>query len=413
MAKKQPTRGESLAKAIISEYKPKTVEDMQNALKDVFGPMFEAMLNGEMENHLGYEVNERGEKETANRRNGYTHKTLKTSAGEVPVHVPRDRDGSFEPQVVQKRQKDVSSIEGKVLAMYARGMSQRDIASTIDEIYGFKLSAGQISNITDCILDELTEWQNRPLKAFYPFVFVDCIYVSMRTDQGVSDQAVYVILGYDLNGEKDVLGLWMGDTESKHRWMQVFDEIKSRGVQDIGFISMDGVSGLEDGAKSIFKNVVVQRCIVHLIRNSLKYVPSKDYKAFTAQLNKIYGAVNLKAAQAEFERFCDAWSKYPGAIRVWKDNFRHVEQLFNYGSDVRRVMYTTNAIESVNSSFRKVTKKGSFSSETAVFKVFYLRLKELYQKWRGHSIRNWAMVMNQLVIDERVGAMVQKYQASI
>ena len=410
MAKKQPTRGESLAKAIISEYKPKTVEDMQNALKDVFGPMFEAMLNGEMENHLGYEANERGEKETANRRNGYTHKTLKTSAGEVPVHVPRDRDGSFEPQVVQKRQKDVSSIEGKVLAMYARGMSQRDIASTIDEIYGFKLSAGQISNITDCILDELTEWQNRPLKAFYPFVFVDCIYVSMRTDQGVSDQAVYVILGYDLNGEKDVLGLWMGDTESKHRWMQVFDEIKSRGVQDIGFISMDGVSGLEDGAKSIFKNVVVQRCIVHLIRNSLKYVPSKDYKAFTAQLNKIYGAVNLKAAQAEFERFCDAWSKYPGAIRVWKDNFRHVEQLFNYGSDVRRVMYTTNAIESVNSSFRKVTKKGSFSSETAVFKVFYLRLKELYQKWRGHSIRNWAMVMNQLVIDERVGAMVQKYR---
>ena len=413
MSKKQPTRGESLAKAIISEYKPKTVEDMQNALKDVFGPMFEAMLNGEMENHLGYEANERGEKETANRRNGYTQKTLKTSAGEVPVHVPRDRDGSFEPQVVQKRQKDVSSIEGKVLAMYARGMSQRDISSTIDDIYGFKLSAGQISNITDCVLDELTEWQNRPLKAFYPFVFVDCIYVSMRTEQGVSDQAVYVILGYDLKGEKDVLGLWMGDTESKHRWMQVFDEIKSRGVQDIGFISMDGVSGLEDGAKSIFKNVVVQRCIVHLIRNSLKYVPSKDYKAFTAQLKKIYGAVNLKAAQAEFERFCDTWSKYPGAIRVWKDNFRHVEQLFNYGSDVRRVMYTTNAIESVNSSFRKVTKKGSSSSETAVFKVFYMRIKELYQKWQGHSIRNWAMVMNQLVIDERVGAMVQKYQASV
>ena len=413
MAKKQPTRGESLAKAIISEYKPKTVEDMQNALKDVFGPMFEAMLNGEMENHLGYEANERGEKETANRRNGYTHKTLKTSAGEVPVHVPRDRDGSFEPQVVQKRQKDVSSIEGKVLAMYARGMSQRDIASTIDEIYGFKLSAGQISNITDCILDELTEWQNRPLKAFYPFVFVDCIYVSMRTDQGVSDQAVYVILGYDLNGGKDVLGLWMGDTESKHRWMQIFDEIKSRGVQDIGFISMDGVSGLEDGAKAIFKNVVVQRCMVHLIRNSLKYVPSKDYKAFTSQLKKIYGAINLKGAQAEFERFCDVWAKYPGAIRVWKDNFRHVEQLFNYGSDVRRVMYTTNAIESVNSSFRKVTKQGAFSNETAIFKVFYLRIKELYQKWRGHSIRNWAMVMNQLVIDERIGTMVRKYQVSI
>ena len=413
MSKKQPTRGESLAKAIISEYKPRSVEDMQNALKDVFGPMFEAMLNGEMENHLGYDNNARGKKETANRRNGYTHKTLKTSAGEVPIDVPRDRDGSFEPQIVQKRQTDVSSIEGKVLAMYARGMSQRDISSTIDDIYGFKLSAGQISNITDCVLDELNEWQNRPLKAFYPFIFVDCIYVSMRTEQGVSDQAVYVILGYDLNGGKDVLGLWIGDTESKHRWMQVFDEIKSRGVQDIGFISMDGVSGLEDGAKAIFKNVVVQRCIVHLIRNSLKYVPSKDYKAFTSQLKKIYGAINLKGAQAEFERFCDTWNKYPGAIRVWKDNFRHVEQLFNYGSDVRRVMYTTNAIESVNSSFRKVTKQGAFSSETAIFKVFYLRIKELYQKWRGHSIRNWAMVMNQLVIDERIGTMVQKYQASI
>ena len=410
MASKQRKRGASLAEAIINEYHPKTVEDMQSALKDVFGPLFEAMLNGEMENHLGYSSNDRGNKETTNRRNGYAHKTLKTSIGEVPIDVPRDRDGSFEPQVVPKRQTDVSSIEGKVLSMYARGMSQRDISETIDDIYGFKLSPEQISNITDAVLSELEEWQNRPLKAFYPFVFVDCIYVSMRTDHGVSDQAVYVMLGYDLKGEKDVLGLWMGETESKHRWMQIFDEVKARGVQDIGFISMDGVSGLEDGAKAVFKNVVVQRCIVHLIRNSLKYVPSKDYKAFTGQLKKIYGAVSLKAAQTEFERFCEAWSKYPGAVRVWKDNFRHVEQLFNYGSEVRRVMYTTNAIESVNSSFRKVTKKGSFSSETSVFKVFYLRIKELYKKWHGHSIRNWAMVMNQLVIDERIGAMVCKYQ---
>lgn len=413
MATKQRKRGASLAKAIIDEYQPKTVEDMQDALKDIFGPLFEAMLNGEMENHLGYSANERGEKETANRRNGHTTKTLRTSVGEVPIEVPRDRDGSFEPQVVPKRQKDVSSIEGKVLAMYSRGMSQRDISATIDDIYGFKLSPEQISNITDSVLDEMNEWQNRPLKSFYPFVFVDCIYVSMRTEQGVADQAVYVILGYDLKGEKDVLGLWMGETESKHRWMQIFDEIKARGVQDIGFISMDGVSGLEDGAKAIFKNAVVQRCIVHLIRNSLKYVPSKDYKAFTGQLKKVYGAVSLKAAQAEFERFCEAWSKYPGAIRVWKDNFRHVEQLFNYGGEVRRVMYTTNAIESVNSSFRKVTKKGSFSSATSVFKVFYLRIKELYKKWQGHSVRNWAMVMNQLVIDDRIGPMVKKYQATM
>lgn len=220
MSKSPPRRGATLAKAIIEEYQPKTVEDMQNALKEIFGPMFEAMLNGEMENHLGYMSNERGEKDTANRRNGYTPKVLKTSAGEVPISVPRDRDGSFTPQIVPKRQTDVSSIEGKVLAMYARGMSQRDISSTIDDIYGFMLSAEQISHITDSVLDELHEWQNRPLKAFYPFVFVDCIYVSMRGDKGVSDQAVYVILGYDLKGKKDVLGLWMGDTEyltrSKH-----------------------------------------------------------------------------------------------------------------------------------------------------------------------------------------------------
>lgn len=267
--------------------------------------------------------------------------------------------------------------------MYARGMSQRDISSTIDDIYGFMLSAEQISHITDSVLDELHEWKNRPIKAFYPFVFVDCIYVSMRGDKGVSDQAVYVILGYDLKGKKDVLGLWMGDTESKHHWMQVFDEIKARGVQDIGFISMDGVSGLEDGAKSIFKNVVVQRCIVHLIRNSLKYVPSKDYKAFTAQLKKIYGAVSLRAAQSEFEKFCETWSKYPGAIRVWKDNFRHVEQLYQYGSDVRRVMYTTNAIESVNASFRKVTKQGGISKRDGCVQGVLLTDQGAVQEMEG------------------------------
>lgn len=201
----------------------------------------------------------------------------------------------------------------------------------------------------------------------------------------------------------------MGDTESKHGWMQIFDELKSRGVQDVGFISMDGVSGLEDGAKAIFKGVVVQRCVVHLIRNSIKYIPSKDYKSFTAQLKKIYGAVNLKTAKEEFEKFQEAWKDYPGAVSVWVRNFRHIEQLFNYGSAVRKVMYTTNAIESVNSSFRKVTKRGSFSNEEAVFKVLYLRTKELYRKWGDRPAANWAMVMNQLLIDDRIGSLIRKY----
>lgn len=309
-------------------------------------------------------------------------KTLKTTMGDVEINAPRDRDGSFDPQFIPKRSKDVSGIEDKVLSMYAKGMSQRDIADTIEDIYGFDISHETISNITDQVIETANEWQNRPLKKFYTFLFVDCLYVNIRKDMETKSCAVYVVLGYDVNGIKDILGIWIGEAEGKHYWMQIFDEIKARGVEDILFISMDGVSGLEEGAKSIFKDVVVQRCIVHLIRNSIKYIPSKDYKAYTAQLKKVYGAASLKAAEAEFERFKQAWNKYPGAVDVWVRNWSHVEQLFNYGSAVRKVMYTTNAIESVNSSFRKVTKKGSFPGEDAVMKALYLRITELYKNGR-------------------------------
>ena len=400
---------EAVAKAIIENYKPETVEDMQLAIKDIFGPMFEAMLNGEMDNHLGYASNDHGYKDTDNRRNGYTDKTLKTSYGDVPIRSPRDREGTFEPQVVPKRTTDVVSIEDKVLSMYARGMSQRDISSTIEDIYGFSLSAEQISNITDRVLDEVHEWLNRPLKPMYAFLFVDCLYVDIRREMETRSCAVYVILGYDLEGKKDILGLWIGEAEGKHYWMQIFDEIKNRGVEDVLFISMDGVSGLEEGAKSIFKDAVVQRCIVHLIRNSIKYVPTKDYKKFTGQLKKIYGAPSLKAAEAEFERFKKDWEHYTGAVEVWVRNWKHVEQLFNYGSAVRKVMYTTNAVESVNSSFRKVTKKGSFSSDDSVFKALYLRIRELYKKWSDRPVSNWAMVRNQLATDDKIQARILKY----
>lgn len=399
----------ALAESIINTYKPKSVADMQDALKDIFGPMFEAMLKGEMDNHLGYSEHEHGQKDTDNRRNGYSSKRLKTSAGEVPVKVPRDRNASFEPQIIPKRKRDVSAIEDKVLAMYARGMSQRDIADTIEDIYGFSMDAEQISTITDCILEEAQQWQSRPLKKFYTFLFVDCMYVTVRKDYETKSYAVYAILGYDINGVKEVLGLWMNETESKHVWMQIFDELKARGVEDVLFISMDGVSGLEEGARAIFKDVVVQRCIVHLIRNSIKYVPSKDYKAFTAHLKKVYGAPSLKASQAEFEKFQQAWSSYPGAVDVWKRNWAHVEQLYNYGSAVRKVMYTTNAIESINSSFRKVTKKGAFPNEAAVMKLLYLRIIELMRKWNGRPISNWAMVRNQLEMNEDIKARMMKY----
>lgn len=408
--KKRDPKKNELAQKILDAYQPESVEDMQEALKDIFGPLFETMLKGEMNHHLGYDSNSKDTKPTDNRRNGYGSKKVKTSYGEIDIDVPRDRDASFEPELIKKRQTDVSSIENKVLAMYARGMSQRDISKTIEDIYGFSISHEMVSDITDSILPELEEWQSRSLNKCYAFVFVDCLYTTIRNQYETKEYAVYTILGYTLEGRKEILGLWLNETESKNRWMQIFDEIKGRGVEDIFFMSMDGVSGLEAGARSIFPNVVVQRCIVHLVRNSIKYVPTKDYKAFTASLKKVYGAPSLQASRTAFEAFKKQWSSYPGAIGVWDRNFNHVEQLFDYGSDIRRIIYTTNAVESVHSSFRKVTKKGAFPNENALLKLLYLRTQELHTKWNGGTIRNWSMVLNQLMINEKFKDRIEKYQ---
>ncbi|HBK5436043.1 TPA: IS256 family transposase [Enterococcus faecium] len=398
--KKRNPDAEKLAESILNAYQPESVDDMQDALKDVFGPLFEKMLQGELNNHLGYDAHSKEPKEHDNRRNGYGTKTLKTSFGEVAIDVPRDREASFEPELIPKRKRDVSDIEGKVLSMYARGMSQRDIAATVEAIYGFDISHEMISDITDAVLPELEEWQARPLAKCYAFLFVDCMYVTLRENYEAKEYAVYTILGYDLKGNKEILGLWLNQTESKNRWMQVFDELKARGVEDVFFISMDGVSGLEEGAKAIFPSVIVQRCIVHLVRNALRYIPSKDYKEVCRDMKKFYGASSLNAAHAAFDSFQNRWSHYSGAVVVWKRNFAHVEQLFDYGSAIRKIMYTTNAVESVHSSFRKVTKKGAFSNENALLKLLYLRTKELHAKWSGGRIQNWAMVLNQLMINE-------------
>lgn len=398
--KKRNPDAEKLAESILNAYQPESVDDMQDALKDVFGPLFEKMLQGELNNHLGYDAHSKEPKEHDNRRNGYGTKTLKTSFGEVAIDVPRDREASFEPELIPKRKRDVSDIEGKVLSMYARGMSQRDIAATVEAIYGFDISHEMISDITDAVLPELEEWQARPLAKCYAFLFVDCMYVTLRENYEAKEYAVYTILGYDLKGNKEILGLWLNQTESKNRWMQVFDELKARGVEDVFFISMDGVSGLEEGAKAIFPSVIVQRCIVHLVRNALRYIPSKDYKEVCRDMKKFYGASSLNAAHAAFDSFQNRWSHYSGAVDVWKRNFAHVEQLFDYGSAIRKIMYTTNAVESVHSSFRKVTKKGAFSNENALLKLLYLRTKELHAKWSGGRIQNWAMVLNQLMINE-------------
>ncbi|QYG32801.1 IS256 family transposase [Mammaliicoccus sciuri] len=394
---------------MIAEYAPESVEDMENALKDVFGPMFEAMLQGEMNNHLGYSSNDKSDKITENRRNGYGNKTLNTTKGNIEINVPRDRDASFEPQLIKKRQRDVSEIEDKVISMYAKGMSQRDISSTIEDIYGFSVSHEMISDITDAVIPEMEEWQTRPLEKCYTFVFVDCLYTKIRTDYEIKEYAVYTILGYTINGKKQILGLWLNETESKHKWMQIFDEIKARGVEDIFFLSMDGVSGLESGVKAIFPKTIVQRCIVHLVRNSIKYVPSKDYKAFTSSLRKVYGTTSIKACHTAFEAFKQQWSQYPGAVDVWKRNFTHVEQLFDYGSNIRKIIYTTNAVESIHSSYRKVTKKGAFPNENALLKLLFIRTKELQKKWSTSYIPNWSMVMNQLLLYDQIKDRVIKY----
>ena len=399
----------ALAQEIAKQFDPQSAEDADEALKELFGPIFESLLQGEMSHHLGYENNNKEYKQTQNRRNGYGQKTVHTTKGDITIDTPREGDGSFEPQLISKRQRDVSGIEDKVLAMYARGMSQRDISKTIEDIYGFSISHEMVSDITDAILPELEEWRNRPLKKCYAFLFVDCMYVTLRSGYEAKECAVYTILGYDLNGHKDILGLWLSESESKNYWMQIFDELKARGIEDVFFMSMDGVSGLEEGAKAIFPKIIVQRCIVHLIRNSIKYVPSKDYKKFTQELKKVYGAPNLKAAAAAFESFCRTWEQYPGAIEVWKRNFKFVEQLYDYGSDVRRIMYTTNAIESINSSFRKVTKKGAFPNENALYKLLYLRCTELENKWENGTIRSWSQVLNQLIINDKFSSRIEKY----
>lgn len=408
--KKNLTPEEQFAEAFVSNLKPSSIEDVESGLKSIFGPIFESMLKGELQAHLGYESNDHETKETSNRRNGYTNKTLKSSLGEIPIQSPRDREGSFEPAIIPKRQTDISGIENKVLAMYGKGMSQRDIADIIDDIYGFRLSAEQISIITDSVIEEMTKWQERTLKKMYTFMFVDCLYVNIRTDYETKKHAIYCIVAYDLDGRKDILGLWVDESESKHQWMKIFDELKQRGVEDVAFISMDGLAGLEDGAKAIFPKAVVQRCIVHMIRNSIKYIPTKKYKDFTGHLKLLYKAPNKKVALLEFEKFKEAWADYPGAVKVWEANWNHVEQLYNYTTAIRKIMYTTNTIESINSSFRKVTSKGTFPNETSVLKVLFLRVLELYDKWKNRAYSNWPIIRNQLILIDDLGDRIAHYE---
>ncbi|MBS5451887.1 MAG: IS256 family transposase [Coriobacteriia bacterium] len=408
--RKRDARAEEIAAAILEESGARTADEAQEALRRILGPAIEAMLRAELDAHLGYPSNDKSPKASPNRRNGYTPKTVRTSAGEVEISVPRDRDGSFEPVAVPKGSSDLSGVESRVLSMYARGMSQRDIAQTVREIYGFSMSAETVSAITDRVREDLERWRSRPLEPVYAFLFVDCMYVPVRDGRGARNAAVYVALAYDLQGRKDVLGLWMDDAEGAHRWMQVFDELRARGVEDVLYVSADGVSGLAEGLRSVFPGAVCQRCIVHLVRNSTKYVPQKECAAFCRSIRAVYAAPSLAAAGAAWESFRAEWARYPGAVAVWERSIDQVWQLFSCGSEVRRVMYTTNALESVNASFRRVVRRGCFPGEGAVMKLLYLRVLELCRRWgEGCHHAGWSQVRNQLLCDEGIRRRVERY----
>ena len=394
---KNPER-DRLVKELLAEYQPKDLFELQDILKDIFGPLMEDMLKGELDSHLGYEKHDQSPKETENRRNGSYPKTVRSKMGEVALSIPRDRAGEFEPALIPNGSRDVSGIEEKVLAMYAKGLSDRDISATLDDIYGFNVSHDTISRIVDRVQPRLAEWQSRALDACYPFLYVDALVVPVKSDGKSINKSVYSIIGISKDGIKDCLGFWISDKEGTHFWLSIFDELKMRGVRKLGFVSIDGLSGLEDGIRSIFPEAIVQRCMVHLVRNSVKYIPSKHYKAFCADLKAMYGAASQSSAKAALEAFVEKWSDYPSAVRVWADNFGHVEQLFDYPAEIRKRIYTTNTIEAFNSALRKVTnRKAAFPNDASVFKILYLRTTDIAKKW-VKPLSGWAMVRGQLDI---------------
>jgi putative transposase len=388
-----------LIRELLSDYEINSAEDLNNALKDVFAGTIQDMLEAELDEHLGYEKNESGTKETQDRRNGSQKKKIISHLGENEITVPRDRDGSFQPQIVAKGQKDLTGIEGKVMSMYGKGISTRDMQDIIQDIYGVDLSPETISRIIDHIQPRIEEWQNRELKKLYAFVYVDALYVKVKVDGKACKKAVYAIIGIDADGYKDVLGFWINIEEGAHYWMNIFEEIRQRGVQDILFISIDGLKGLEDGLKAIFSDTVIQRCIVHLMRNSMRYIPSKHYKEFAHDARLIYQAVSLSEAEQRFQEFKTKWeTNYPGAVKIWDTNWGHVEQLFKYPAEIRRMMYTTNCIEGLNSALRKVTNgKAAFPNDLSVMKALFLRTCDLLKKWT-QPVPNWAKVLNQLFV---------------
>lgn len=376
----------------------KTQEDLADFQKMLTKVTVEAALNAELDDHLGYEKHQSSD--NPNSRNGRSRKTVITDHGEVDIETPRDRDGSFSPKLVKKQQTRFTSMDDRILSLYAKGLSTRDIVATFKEMYDADVSPSLISKVTDAVIDQVIEWQSRPLEAVYPIVYLDCIVVKIRRGKQVINQAVYLALGVNLEGHKELLGMWISETEGARFWLNVLTELKNRGVEHILIACVDGLKGFPDAIAAAFPEAQIQLCIVHMVRNSLKYVPWKDYKAVTADLKQIYQSATEEEALAALEAFSERWDeKYPQISRSWKSHWENLNTIFNYPEDIRRAIYTTNAIESLNSVIRKAIKKRKlFPTEESARKVIYLAISEASRKWTM-PIRNWKPALNHFIIE--------------
>jgi putative transposase len=373
--------------------------DIQSKLKRLFAGSIEQMLEAEMEEHLGYEKHSVEGNNSGNSRNGYNRKTIISDYGESEIAVPRDRNGEFEPRLLAKRQVRTDEIEQKILAMYAKGMSQRDIEDNLREIYGCEIPQSLISKITDKILPEVNEWQNKPLDAIYPIVFFDGIVFKTRKDNQIVNKCVYTVLGIDMEGHKDILGIWISENESASFWAGVASDLKKRGVIDIFIACHDNLKGLGEAINAVFPKAKQQLCIVHQVRNSIKFVPYKDRKAVCADLKRIYGAVNLDSAEYALEEFRENWSKkYPAILRSWDVNWVELTTFFEYPQEIRHLIYTTNAVEAYHRMVRKFTKaKAIFPTDDAIRKVVFLSVREITKKWTMPA-RDWGLAYSQFMI---------------
>lgn len=387
-----------------------TPAELTAKLKDLFSGALEKMLEAEMDEHLGYEKHSVLGNNSGNSRNGFGKKTIKSAWGESEISVPCDRNGTFEPQAIEKRQTRTDDIETRILAMYAKGMSTRDIEDHLRDIYGIEASASLISRITDKLMPAVTEWQSRPLEAIYPIVFLDGIMFKVRKDSRVINKCLYSVLGINLDGRKEILGMWLSDSESASFWTPVCNELKNRGVEDILIACRDNLSGFSSAIETVFPKTEQQLCVIHQIRNSTKYVSYKDIKPVMADLKLVYGAPTLEDAEYRLEEFRDRWDgKYPQILKSWDANWAELSTYFKYPQEVRRLIYTTNAVEGFHRMLRKFTKtKAVYPTDDAVRKSVYLSVQEISKKW-GMPIRDWGIIIGQLIIffeDRLQGKMV-------